>query len=549
MIFIPLLFAVFFYAVSYGIRTLDPMQLAWLMQRDSSGHVIGWLFYLRDDWHFPLGKITNLMQPLGTSTIVTDSVPLVSFLAKLGLGWTGYNFQFFGAWLLLCYLLQAFWSFRIFSLVTRNEKFAALAACFFVLSPALLFRSDHKSMCAHWILLWIFYLYLKLAPGGRVPFYSLLAACLLSIGFHAYLLPMAFGLTLAVYLKAWSGDGSKAFLLRSGAQLAVILLAVVAEMHALGFFLVSSPTSWGFGMFSADLLGFFNSMGKSSLVPKIRSGGSQHEGFSYLGLGMIALLFAGLWAGWGKRKTGGAGPTLPGLRALVVVCGLFFFYALSSHLTFGGNTFLKIEWFYDLFGSLPHIFRSSGRFTWPLYYLVMTLVLFRVFRFFPVRMAYALLVGALVLQCLDMREWYTASDWRGPANTEESTRLASAFWESAELRGLNRMLLVPPLLRGEGVACADGGFTDVDFRALALAAAKNKMSLNSGTFARTSGEGMVAYCERFWQILEKDGVDGALLVAVEKGEHWPALLNFVKKSSRAFHCEVVDGFGVCYPQP
>ena len=58
-----------------------------------------------------------------------------------------------------------------------------------------------------------------------------------------------------------------------GAWMALLLLL----MYALGYFLVSSPSSWGFGVFSADLLGFFNSMGKSSLVPKIRAGSSLED--------------------------------------------------------------------------------------------------------------------------------------------------------------------------------------------------------------------------------------------------------------------------------
>jgi hypothetical protein len=46
---------------------------------------------------------------------------------------------------------------------------------------------------------------------------------------------------------------------------------------------------WGFDYFSMNLNAFFNSYGRSRVLPPLPLGGGQYEGFMYLGLGMIGL--------------------------------------------------------------------------------------------------------------------------------------------------------------------------------------------------------------------------------------------------------------------
>jgi hypothetical protein len=544
MIFIPLLFAFCFYLLAYGWRTLDPAHFAWLQQRDSSGHLLGWLYYLGDEWRFPLGKVGNLMAPIGTSTISTDSIPLVSLLVKFVFGGISQHFQYFGAWLLFCYLMQAFWAYRLLLLQRCQPAFAALGSFFFVMSPALLFRSDHKSLCAQWILLWLFYLYGRAAETKRAPYPSLWLANVLSVGFHAYLFPMVFGLSVAVYFRAQEGRPRAAVMGRQLAELFSIFASVLFAMYALGYFLVTSPASWGFGLFSADLLSFFNSMGKPTLLPKLRSGGSQHEGFSYLGLGMILLLLFALALGRGKKTK----PirVMSGTRPLLLMCGMFFFFALSSHITFGGNPIVKIEWFYKLFGSIPNIFRSSGRFVWPLYYLLMLWVLVRVGRLWPGRGALAVLGLALLVQFADLRVWYLDRAERGALLTEESRRLASPFWGEMKKQGINQLLLGPPFLLGEGQSCGATDLSITDFRALAYAAIGNGWSINGGSGARVPAEQLVSHCQGFWPGLESDGLGRALLVMARESKDWPLAEKILRAQPKSFRCELIDGFRACY---
>ena len=40
----------------YGVRILDPTYDDWLLQGgDMTQHYIGWMYFRRSDWHFPIG--------------------------------------------------------------------------------------------------------------------------------------------------------------------------------------------------------------------------------------------------------------------------------------------------------------------------------------------------------------------------------------------------------------------------------------------------------------------------------------------------------------
>ena len=68
----------------YGIKILNPQYTDWLlMGGDPSQHYLGWEFYRRSDWFFPLGLTDQLAYPLKTSVIYTDSIPLFAVFFKL----------------------------------------------------------------------------------------------------------------------------------------------------------------------------------------------------------------------------------------------------------------------------------------------------------------------------------------------------------------------------------------------------------------------------------------------------------------------------------
>lgn len=46
----------------YGVKILDPTYEDWLFEGgDLTQHYLGWVFYRRSGWHFPIGLIDNIL--------------------------------------------------------------------------------------------------------------------------------------------------------------------------------------------------------------------------------------------------------------------------------------------------------------------------------------------------------------------------------------------------------------------------------------------------------------------------------------------------------
>lgn len=93
----------------YGVKILNPTYVEWLYNgRDLMQHYLGWEFFRKSDWMFPIGLTDQLSYPSGTSVIFTDSIPIFAVLFKLFSPIMSEKFQYFGIWGILCFILQGF---------------------------------------------------------------------------------------------------------------------------------------------------------------------------------------------------------------------------------------------------------------------------------------------------------------------------------------------------------------------------------------------------------------------------------------------------------
>ena len=131
---------------------------------------------------------------------------------------------------------------------------------------------------------------------------------------------------------------------------------------------------------------------------------------------------------------------------------------------------------------LPHFtmwFRGSGRFAWPLYYLVMALTLAAVARSARPWLAFLLLAAAFALQLADLRKLRAVErrdyEWPWP-------RLESPVWTGLG-HSFRSVRLVPPIVANR-VACARYGRNfDWEIR-FGVMAARERMTFNSSNPAR-----------------------------------------------------------------
>ncbi|NIA01845.1 MAG: hypothetical protein GWP15_00515, partial [Nitrospirae bacterium] len=171
---------------------------------DVTTHLIGAMYYVQSNWHFPIFFTPELAFPEGTNIIFTDSLPLLALIAKIIFKISGEWFNYFGLWVFLCFPLLAFF----IALATKESGikniFALLGAALFALTcPVLLCTNLSSSGMSHFLIPWSLYLYLKLLRSPN--FWSISTQfCLvgiLSILLHPYFIIMVIPFFFAALLQ------------------------------------------------------------------------------------------------------------------------------------------------------------------------------------------------------------------------------------------------------------------------------------------------------------------------------------------------------------
>jgi hypothetical protein len=117
---------------------------------------------------------------------------------------------------------------------------------------------------------------------------------------------------------------------------------------------------------------------------------------------------------------------------MLVLVGMWVF-ALSVNVTLG-PWHLYVPWPRPL-QTLGEVFRSTGRFVWPLYYFVFFAAVFVVSRRLPSRELTAALALAVVVQAVDcVPGWIKYRPFLSRTGTSFSTALTSPFWSEAGQR-------------------------------------------------------------------------------------------------------------------
>lgn len=363
---------------------------------DTAQHIIGQRYFLLDQWHMPPLQTQLLRWPKGTNIGLTDSIPLLAIPAKLLRRILPPGFHTIFWFLAIAWCLQPVAA--VFALRSAGEKrvLPSLAVAVIALSmPTLLYRSmGHEALCGHFLIFAAIGIYFRISHGSRIAMWlgppALLVASLL---IHPYLMAMVAALLVAVPISL--------LIRRDGLCLpaSVALITAIAISGGLALLLGYAEdvgVSWGYGYYSMNVLSPIDPAG-STLIPffptLMDATGGQYEGFQYLGVGVLLLCLMAVISICGRapkrvcaRHAG----------LLIVSAGLIFF-ALSNSMYNG--TFLVFH-----FQGVPRIFqsfRSSGRFFWPVAYLLVIGSIATVVRRLPPKVSATLLLIAAGLQFAD----------------------------------------------------------------------------------------------------------------------------------------------------
>ncbi len=366
------------FVLIYGVKILNPLYTDWLLTGgDPSQHYLGWEFFRRSDWYFPLGLTDQLAYPLKTSVIYTDSIPIFAVFFKLFRSILPRQFQYFGIWGLLCFVLQGYYAAKILGERSSSKTVILAGSIFFIVSPVMVFRMYyHTALAAHWLILLAIYFYSKHEKEYRDIFRPVMQWGILGIligSIHLYFVPMCGAILLGYILcSIWKERKIRIRFFYPGISFSVGLFLTV---YLLGGFSSGADTGTNnLGLFSFNLNAFLNPMSYSTLLkntslwnwPFYTQG--QYEGFSYLGMGIILLCVCGIGLmikNICRRKK----PSVYQIMTVLMSVGLIAM-AASPTITWNDKLLMQLPYsstIYKYWG----IFGSCGRMAWPVVYFLM----------------------------------------------------------------------------------------------------------------------------------------------------------------------------------
>lgn len=446
--------------------------------RDPLQHQLGWEFFRKEPWSFPLGTINNYGTPFGTSVTFLDSIPLFAFFFKLLSPLLEKNFQYFGVWELTSVVGQTLVGMLIMREFTRSYLLKILGASLLVLSPVMIFRAfGHNSFSAHWILLAaIYFILLERRHALKRWLWIILFGVAMLV--HLYFIPMLIPLWgISLYFQYRQERRKRIFLIESMKVGAVVL--VIGFCTGLFSLNMNTLSAGGYGIYSWNLAGFFNPIGFSKFIRSIPIADAQGEGFSYFGLGYALVLLIGFILFWFKDR---ARKNWKFFFPFVLATVVYTLYALSCKVVFNNTVLWQID-LPEPIMRVFNIFRTSGRFIWPVFYFMILFGILALVRNARRVVAIPILVAAIVLQFLDLQPLYESKKVSGFGDYSTGG-LNSEFWESA-WRVNERIVIIP---------------TEY-YESLVLYAVHHDLTISSGYFGRADVNAMEAYANDIWDDL------------------------------------------------
>lgn len=486
--------------LTYGFSIVNPEYDGWVNASggDLSQHYMGWKFFRRSPWAFPLGLTEGLSSDGMVSCMYTDSIPLFAVFFKLLSPLLPDTFQYVGIWELTSFILMGGFSSLLVNRFSRNPVFCIFSSAFFILAPSVLTRSlHHEALSAQWILvaailLWTYAGHDWMFRAAPAVLWTLLGV--ISVTVHVYFLGMIL-MIMAGYIL--SDVFLKKRILHSVYVLGFTLLFSVITMFVFGAFYGDSDfTAGGLGRFSANYNFLYNSYGHSDFLKPPAVYNSNQEGFGYAGLGMMVMAVTGIvfaviscfteedgfFSVLGRRIKK---YWFHCLAALLVMAGAVFF-AASPTGTFNDRIIYEIN-YPETVQKFLMVFRASGRFVWVADYILFTGITAAVASVRKKAFILPALAVCLGIQLLDLRTWLVSFHTRYTAETVYESPLKSDEWDTVT-EGRDMFIFTPVTQAELGAAKTYRGFAEY--------ACDRGMSLSSFYFARTSAASLSEYAQK-----------------------------------------------------
>lgn len=472
---IMVLIGIALYLFVYGLLPLDVTNDMWIYsgyagEADIIQHYSSWMLYRNSEWGWPIGKIVSLSgEECSTYISYTDSIPLLAIPFKLIRNFLPDTFQYFGWYILGCFILQSVFCGKIAGIFTQRREIIYPACFLFTLSPTLLERSfRHTALASHWLILAALYLYFKRKKSNKVTDiwvkYTLLS--ILCVLIHPYFLPMVLGILFAALIEIVVANRKDIFgYLRAIAILFINVSGAALCGYVIGLFGMSDiiaknqDMGGGYGFFSMNLNAVINpishgygcfGLGNSKwsvLLPAQSQTLGNYDGFNYLGLGiLISSLTIGMLVCLVKEWRIMLWRKLKDNWGLAVLMLFFVIYAVSNVVTLGDKELFSYSvprFLWPIFST----FKASSRYFYPVLYMIDIITVYFWGKLVKNKNC-AILITIVIIQMIDFSEvicekHYALTSKYVSADYETRCRLLEE-WENAAI-GYEKALLLDPV--------------------------------------------------------------------------------------------------------
>jgi hypothetical protein len=539
-LWIPIFLGILACLLVVGLKPLNPTILDLAQGVDPFKDYVGWIFFRNGPWTLPIGLNPTYGLDFSNSIVFSDSIPLLAFLFKAIRFALPETFQYLGIWILICFVLQAYFAWLVLGLMTKNKLVQFFACAILVFSPPMLWRvNQHTALVAHFMILAAFYLIFYPNNASKhwkkgLLWASLLCAAVLT-HFSLFVMVAAIWGANLVDQFIFCKKGQLANAKNIGWHILIIGSCVTFCMWQAGYFTLTSSSGslGGYGFFRMNLLSPLDPKGWSYILRNLPLPTDWGEGYMYFGLGLLFLWPFALY----KLAIESSIRSL--LRSeifkhlfLAFVLVLLALFAISNHIAIGRKEFtFGIP---DSLYMVASIFRASGRFFWPMFYALNLVCILIVIMAYSKRSVVALLGVACFLQIAD-----TSAGWRlvhnqisGPTkNIPHELNLKDPFWAIAGKR-YQEVRLVSPQDKAAG------------WDQIALYAAKYHLSTNAVFLARVDQEKLNESQKTFLRDLSNSSWKANSLYVLQSDLIIPAYFHSNPKTDLLIS---LDGFAVLAP--
>lgn len=410
----------------------------WLSQRDDIAQAIaGFNMFFSAPWNYPALAFDGVNYPNGTRLTFVDAIPIYALALKVLLPKALAPLNPFGFWVGLSFVLQGVGAWLITRALRIESWFFLLALLtIFLCMPALMMRLGHTALLSHWVIIFAIALYIYDHRQIKKHYICWSTLIVASFYIHVYL----FAMVSLIYIVSVLGPFRRYSFAEIGKfALPFVLLTTSLFLTILPFPLSNVSTESGFGTFSMNTLSPF--LGGSLLPFGFSHPPGQGEGYNYLGLGvLVALVLALLF----KIRLC-IGMVFSNRMLFILLAGLTA-YSLSNHIYVGNHEIFayKLPFFLD---GITSQFRASGRFFWPVGYIISISVILVLYRGLRKHTFGLLALTIIVLQIADLRERYSL--FANSANRTPQIFLDYQAWDSYIPNTVKHLYFYPKFTCGQ----------------------------------------------------------------------------------------------------